>query len=274
MPQSRLPGMVEPMRWLAALSLFGLLGSSSCSLVAGFSSSGRDRGGPSMPDGLDLRDAAAVEARTEGDAVRPGDTTATGDTQLEDAAGTGDQGGPDGPTGDSSPSTVKILSAAADAQIEEDHPTVTDNSSRFKVGSDTGRGRRGLIRFRLPNLPTGALVTSAQLTLCSERLSTASKPIHEVHRLLSSWSETSVSWNTQPSVVSIPTASFIGPTKLGQCVTIPVLSDVKRWVAQPASNHGWLLKNRDAGIDEVGYASRDHSTAAWHPKLAVTYRSP
>ena len=55
--------------------------------------------------------------------------------------------------------------------------------------------------------------------------------------------------------------------------TVAVVNDVQNWIANPATNFGWMLMHDDETISASfrGFYSRDVATAAYHPKLTVVY---
>lgn len=173
--------------------------------------------------------------------------------------------------------TVCSLTPDADTYIAEaSSGTNFGTETGFSVTSLLLGNQHGLVRFDLSTcaIPADATVLSADLTL---HLSTAPSlaRMHAGHRVTEAWSETSVTWDDQPSAATTATATISTGTTDGVTRTLDVTSDVADFVAGTAVNEGWSLEDTLEG-DAVGmtgtYSSREHATTGEHPVLAVTYR--
>jgi hypothetical protein len=88
----------------------------------------------------------------------------------------------------------------------------------------------------------------------------------------SSWTETAVTWNTQPTVSAAVTDTITVPAAIG-CVTYNVASDIQAWV-DGTSNFGWRINDDTEGstIRDSRYRPREDTTVpAEQPTLDVTY---
>jgi len=171
---------------------------------------------------------------------------------------------------------------------------------------------RGLVRFDLSQIPTNAKVSNATFTVSVVLANT--DPIGEwlyLHRMLQPWVEGSKSGGTEESgplgapatdgeptwnhrqhpgvawgepggaggadfTVSISGFALVYSEADYTFSSAQLTSDVQRWVATPATNHGWMLKS---GIETAvtggaarRFGSREDAPKA--PRLTVTYGIP
>jgi hypothetical protein len=154
--------------------------------------------------------------------------------------------------------------------------------------------RRALLQFDLSAIPAGAVVNSATLrvTVVMVPLTPVSSTF-DVKRVLQSWTEGGVSWNsragtgtpwqvpgatgsadsisTPSSFVAVGSANFTDytfPSMAG------LVGDVQGWVNNPSSNFGWLLKSEDEVSPETArhFGTRENPTHP--PVLTVNYSLP
>jgi len=135
---------------------------------------------------------------------------------------------------------------------------------------------QGRLRFEnlfgagLNQIPTGATVTSATLTLFTSNVSTGS---FTIHRTSVGWSETST-WNTfggdgvtlGSDALTSPTQTFV-PSGLG-LLSINVTADVQTW-SLGASNFGWALLT--TSTDGWDFTSSNGATISERPLLSVNF---
>ncbi len=117
--------------------------------------------------------------------------------------------------------------------------------------------------FALPGLPPFANPTAA-------------KPITtELHRVTQTWGETTVTWETQPNVAAVASASAV-QDGVNQWVTFDITELVKDWLADPATNFGVELLQPDIRLADSGrpiaslYASSAATNAALRPFLEIS----
>jgi hypothetical protein len=165
------------------------------------------------------------------------------------------------------------LGAQADTYIDESAGgnNYGNDPSMFVDGEEL-RPLRSLVAFDVSAVPANATVSDATLTLCVNSLAAGGDGrVHELRMITSAWTETGVTWDTQPSASASVTASATMASS-PQCVTFDVTADVQAWVDGTA-NWGWLLSDRDTtpGNHEVHYSTRENSQASEQPSLEVTY---
>ena len=169
-----------------------------------------------------------------------------------------------------------------DTMLRERYPT--DNYSNAFVISpqgDTGKHTQGLLEFNNlfgtgpGQIPVGATIVSATLTLMTTQPSTAAGTINP---MLVSWSNSST-WSSLGSGVQIGTeasssnAVTIGAATVGTH-SYDVSGSVQGWAsagttatAENAANHGWLF-NMPSGSDFWNFTSSEGDVK---PVLSVTY---
>lgn len=176
----------------------------------------------------------------------------------------------------------------------------------FDVGCrnvSTARTARGYLKFDLSTIPTNAVVDSAVLTLrCITNWADTEYDIH-LHKMLKAFFEGirngSAPLETDGTTLQYRNHNTTGLVAWGNSVsggesgtdydatattstpvtvidadyTWTLTSDVAAMVADPASNHGWLLRtlNENTLDQRKRFASSDHATPAFRPKLTVNY---
>jgi hypothetical protein len=145
---------------------------------------------------------------------------------------------------------------------------------------------RGLLRFDLAAIPTNATVESATM-----RLQIVQVPIDavfapfELHRALKAWAA-DASWTSATTNLpwSAPGAEegidYAAALVLGERVaasseyvfasTNQIIADIAGWIADPASNHGWLLKSANEGTQGTAIHF-GASESAVPPALEIHY---
>ena len=157
------------------------------------------------------------------------------------------------------------LAAAADAWIDENSASTNKGSdSILKVQSKGPRDNfRALVRFVVTALPPGCAVDVATLRLYAASM----KPgrVLEAVRLASSWSESSVSWSTQP-----PTTGAAATTGSGFGYREWDVSSQVRAMLADGGNHGFLVRDAVEGADaEQQFHSREKDVSP--PQLVVRF---
>jgi hypothetical protein len=162
-------------------------------------------------------------------------------------------------------------------------------SYRLLINNGTGAYEsRALLRFDSLNLPVGAVVTSAALTLNYYR-ATSGNRLHAYY-LQNAWDYTapsavnwvSRSWSQQwaaPGAGGDGTDRLPGPTIIvtptstGEGVTTSPLNlyQVQRWVTERTRNFGGLVIVNETPDKPVWLYSSQQSKASQRPKLTLTY---
>jgi len=198
---------------------------------------------------------------------------------------------------------VAILPCAHDNTLFEDADGDTSNGAGpalFAGRNSQDRTRRALVAFDLLNvLPAGARIDRVELALYVSSAPDSTARSFSLHRALRGWGEGvssssggagataaagDATWlhaRYPAELWSHPGGDFAATASASQrCGDIgpvawegPGLSaDVEAWLADPASNHGWLLMGEELGSRTVRrFASRESVELATRPTLTIFY---
>ncbi len=115
--------------------------------------------------------------------------------------------------------TTENINPSDDAYVGEDSPDFVygfTDSTRSSTRTQTSANRRAFLKFDLSGIPANVMITEAKLWL---RVYSYSNPVDEMRQMQSwsvaddSWTENTITWNTQPSLVeNLGTACIDGYT--------------------------------------------------------------
>ena len=175
--------------------------------------------------------------------------------------------------------TTNVVTSVADAGLSELAPSTNNGSATtLKVDGDDpgGKDLYAALRWDLSQLPVGATVTSATVTL---NISNPSSQTYEAYELKRAWGEGQVNWNVAATGTSWATAGARGATDRGSQIasvtptniapysfTIPA-SVVQGWLNDPSSNNGIVLAHT-TNYDGFVFDSREGASP---PKLTINY---
>src|SRR5919107_2782861 len=177
--------------------------------------------------------------------------------------------------------TTNVVTSVADAGLSELAPTTNNGSATtLKVGGDDpdpgGKDVYAALRWDLSQIPAGATVTSATVTL---NISNPSPQTYGAYELKKAWSEGQVNWNVAATGAPWASAGAKGATDRGSQIasvtptnvapytfTIPV-SVVQGWLNAPSSNNGIVLADT-TNYDGFVFDSREGASP---PKLTINY---
>lgn len=150
----------------------------------------------------------------------------------------------------------------------------------------------GLIRFDLGMVPQQATITRATLSLYAARWHEPAPPpgrtltvsVYEVYRpwvaSQATWklAQTGVPWgqagcNDTTTDRAAQAASTVLMSAVGQWYDIDITALVQKWVSNPATNHGLVLKGTGSGIG-VELVTMEHGATQLHPKLTIQCELP
>ena len=134
-------------------------------------------------------------------------------------------------------------------------------------------------------LPQDLEITAARLSLYSPHEPTADDfhssyqvrrkhPIGLVQRVLEPWEEQQVTWNNRPAASRINQVVLPTPQTIqDDFIDIDVTDLIRAMVANPAQNHGFLLRMQDEDrYRKLIFASSDYHDPALRPRLEIDYR--
>ena len=143
--------------------------------------------------------------------------------------------------------------------------------------------RTALLRFDLAQLPSNARITRAVLNLYASAAN--NNPITlQVYQLLRPWNVAEATWykasssgnwasagaNDLADRALVPEGSF-SMTRGQSWSEFDITALVQTWVNQPASNWGVIVKGSGPTSTEYNFASSDHWSLSWRPKLTLEY---
>lgn len=138
-------------------------------------------------------------------------------------------------------------------------------------------GTRTYMQMNLSSLPTNAIIAHSYLNMYALSVSNAVSHDVLVDRVTTSWTETSPTWSSLPTVttsgrVTIPDAQT---TNTGWH-SYEITTQVQTSVINPSTNYGWRISVNESGTSDKGifYASSEHGTSAYRPYLIVEYYLP
>ena len=175
-------------------------------------------------------------------------------------------------------SPVTITPSSADTTTKRDHHDPI-NSVITNYGGDTfvealrndaeNDQYYAFVMFDVSSsVPSGANIVSASLELYDTEGQGGDSMTIYVYRVDSNWVETTLTWNTNPTTESTPTASATyNPSNTGYH-SWDVTNDVKAFVSGSAENYGWCLTISNGGW--VTFASKEGNDNQY-PKLVVSW---
>ena len=167
-----------------------------------------------------------------------------------------------------------------DAEIWDQQPN--DNfgdSSETWVSSASNDTTRTLLRFDMAAIPSGAKILEATLSLYHQSGSGTDQPV-SAHRILSPWSEDTVTWNSRESGTSwtTPGGDFdstaiattpVGPANERYEWSITPLA--QGWVDGSFPNYGVAMTAAVNGMDGERFYTSDQGILGRRPGLRVRY---
>lgn len=190
---------------------------------------------------------------------------------------------------------VLQASGITDTWVDQGNPTTNQNTNGALYAQLFSAGRiiRSLLKFDLSSLPSGAIVTSATLTLTKSDASGTRKAA-KVYRILaanSAWSITTATWNTKDGSNAWAGSNGCGTsgtdyssTSMGSYADasgtlsspVDITLTVSEVQAMIAANHGVLIRADDEASATTlnTWLSANDATSGNRPKLTIDYILP
>lgn len=162
--------------------------------------------------------------------------------------------------------------------------TVTDTTNYQSIG---------IIKFDLSSIPSTAIVTSASLYLTHVSKDASQTRTMYVLRCLRDWTEAGVTWNkydgvnnwgtsgglntsTDIDVVNVWGSRSISSSEAdGEKEWTLSITEMQKFINGTYSNYGWFLTyNMTQFNDYHQWASSDHATSSYRPRLVIEYTIP
>jgi hypothetical protein len=179
-----------------------------------------------------------------------------------------------------------------EAFVDQNSANANGNGSTIDVASNIAtKNRRSYVQFDLsrcsPAIPSTATVNSATLRLYMSGLPNACRT-HDIFRVASTWTETGITWNTQPFGTTLnnpPTGQRTASIDVGSApcqnqtngVYVSgwnVTADVSAYVNGTATNFGWMIRDdvEASATNRTGsYNTKNANNAVQSPQLIVNY---
>jgi hypothetical protein len=156
--------------------------------------------------------------------------------------------------------TLLTAPTVADATINAASPTSNFGAT---TALNSASGQSALVEFALSVLPTNSVSSDVnQATLIFWPNHVGPSGNIDVTQITSQWSESTVTYNTAPSVGAIQ--GTLSVTAASQWVTLDVTGLVKAWIADPSTNYGLQLSPSAGSAASVSFDSKE-STNTKHP---------
>jgi hypothetical protein len=202
--------------------------------------------------------------------------------------------------------TVKLV-ADRDNTIYSGTPNNSNGSGGYFFAGRNGTNnnnslQRALIHFNVGNIPAGAVINSATLTLYSDKVGGSATGI-AIHKLSEDWGEggsdalgtegpgtaaqqgdatwnarfyPSTAWSTQGGTFVSTQTAVTSNVSAGTSVVVStpaLIADVQSWVNSSATNLGWIVRASDetALNSAKRFVSRNSGSVNQTPALSVTY---
>lgn len=173
-----------------------------------------------------------------------------------------------------------------DTKIKDDAPTTAFGADpNMEVDGDPDYGT--LMRWDLSDIPPGAIITDASLSLQITNLSGDAYPLYAMTR---DWDEATATWEEAAAGIPwhAPGASGaddhatdilgeIRPTLSGRRTLIFTEAGVaafQQWADDPSTNFGLIAQNYTTAADGVDFFSSDNADVSSRPILTVSYVEP
>ena len=170
----------------------------------------------------------------------------------------------------------------ADTDVRQGSPTTNFGSTTdMWVGYDhvgctegsSGQISRSLIQFDLSSIPAGDSVAKATLYLFQESCCDIGDRTHivTVYRTSASWSESSVTWDTQPDYAEAYGSASV-TSGAWQWYSFDVTDLVREWLDGSFRNYGFMIRGPEgSGNDSarLGFATREYGGTEYAPHLSI-----
>lgn len=169
-----------------------------------------------------------------------------------------------------------------DAYVDELNPnknyaTYQDYGAwAWTFGGNPGIGR-SLLEFDLSSIPQTAVIDTALISLYHNPNSTnagqSGANAAYLQRITSSWSESTVTWNTQPTTSTNNQVTLVASSSGTQnYIDQNVTALVQDMISSPSTSHGFMLKLQvEQILASMKFASSDHTNSSLHPQLYLCY---
>ena len=156
---------------------------------------------------------------------------------------------------------------------------------------DTDGQSVGLLKFNLSSLSTTTIITSAKIYMQVIAEYSGWNKTMNMYNCLKNWGNTTATWNKYNGVSNWSTAGarhltadrgvlmssrVMDQTYLGQVEWVLNTAYVQNWISGATANYGVILDypTFPTGQDQYRFATSNHATAAYRPKIVIEYLTP
>ncbi|MFT9493721.1 DNRLRE domain-containing protein, partial [Anaerosolibacter sp.] len=132
---------------------------------------------------------------------------------------------------------------------------------------------RSLLNFDINVIPPGAIITNATLRLLFfQKIAPGVQPL-TVFRLLSSFSQNTVTWNLQPPAGAPVFETVLSSDLVGNYIYLSITDLVEGWYSGAYPSNGILLTTFENQTSLMGFKGYDDGIVANWPTLIVEYET-
>jgi hypothetical protein len=167
---------------------------------------------------------------------------------------------------------VLELRTAKDAHITDSPNFITQNLSDGGLIRNWSNNARsiGLIEFDLDALPTNPKIISASFSLFQSNPGNAGS-VYDIFQVTSSWSESTVTFATAPSIAPQAVSSTVIPTNAGGFCTWDITTLVQGWLSGMPNFGMWIEEVPIAGAATGWFHGTESRDEAIRPFLTINY---
>lgn len=141
---------------------------------------------------------------------------------------------------------------------------------------------RSLLKFDYSSIPPQAVVTSAYLSLFQNTTSSSGNHSQQsgsnnawLQRVTSTWSESTVTWNNQPSSTNVNQVSVHASNSANEDYPNIDVTALVQDILASGNNDGFMLKlATEQYYRRLTFASSDHADSTLHPIMQINYTLP
>jgi hypothetical protein len=170
---------------------------------------------------------------------------------------------------------LTVLEPSADTMVYSYEPNVNWGDMFFIETYNNNRSM-GLVFFNLSGIPTGSIITFANLSLFYYEYSLEIPTGREItcHRILEHWDEMTVTFNTMPDFDPVECANMIVPGSY-TWVDWNVTTEVNDFINGGDMNYGWMLRdNKPYSSHNINEYYNSSNAANHHPRLFIWFNIP
>ncbi|MDH3512778.1 MAG: DNRLRE domain-containing protein, partial [Gammaproteobacteria bacterium] len=171
-----------------------------------------------------------------------------------------------------------------DTYIDDANPSTNfGDQNVIRLSNKTSSKKRGLVKFKLENLPPDANVTSATLQMNLLGIGSGGVASVDVHRVITGWAASSATWNNAAGATpwitpggdwdsTVEDTAVIDDAVRG-ATTWDLTALVTSWLDGTYDNEGVMLIG-SAGVNHADFSTSEDSDPSVRPKLTVNYTCP